>query len=401
MAIPSTRNRIIYNALNLYVGQVDPVTGNHTTAGSVKQLTRIQSFDEDFSRSLTDINQYGQLAAIDRIDLQAPMVKANFSYLLTDGSNEDFIGFDVNTGQGTYSCISGILNNNSDVYNYFLTIADEGNDAIGYKGINTGVIGIGNAYVTSYGVEAAVGQLPKATVSLEGLNINVLYPMQGNGYDQLPAVSPANGIPVTGGFTLPVGAGNNSATQVTALQPGQMTLAISGVMGFSSTDLKIQNFKLNLPLTRKPILKLGSKFATTRVIDFPVKATFSIDAEIGSLYTGGAPYNATPYTGQFGTTGVPAWDLASIENNQSINNLANVLCDTGVYNLQVAFQNPNCAGTGANALVYQFNNCRLMSQKVSTSIGSNAKLTAEWEAQLGGPQDLVNGVFISGSYPAL
>lgn len=401
MAIPSTRNRIIYNALNLYVGQVDPVTGNHTVAANVKQLTRIQTFDEDFARNLTDINQYGQLAAIDRIDLQAPTVKANFSYLLTDGSNEDFIGLDVNTGQGQYSCISGILNNTSDTYNYFLTIADEGNDAIGYKGANTGVIGIGNAYITDYAVEAAVGQLPKATVSLEGLNINVLYPMQGNGYDQLPSVNPTNGIPVTGGFIIPASSGNNSSTQVTALQPGQMTLAISGVMGFSNTDLKIQNFKLNLPLTRKPILKLGSKFAISRVVDFPVKATFSIDAEIGALYAGGTPYNATPYTGQFGTTGVPAWDLAAIENNQSINNLANVLCDTGVYNLQVAFQNPNCAGTGANALIYQFNNCRLMNQKITTSIGANAKLTAEWEAQLGGPQDLVNGVFISGSYPAL
>ena len=401
MAIPSTRNRIIYNALNLYVGQVDPVTGNHTVAANMKQLTRIQSFDEDFARNLTDINQYGQLAAIDRIDLQAPTVKANFSYLLTDGSNEDFMGLDVNTGQGQYSCISGILNNTSDALNYFLTIADEGNDAIGYKGANTGVIGIGNAYITDYAVEAAVGQLPKATVSLEGLNINVLYPMQGNGYDQLPSVNPANGIPVTGGFIIPASSGNNSSTQVTALQPGQMTLAISGVMGFSNTDLKIQNFKLNLPLTRKPILKLGSKFAISRVVDYPVKATLSIDAEIGALYAGGVPYNTGAYSNQAGVTGVPPWYLDPTENNQSVNNLANVLCDTGVYNLQVAFQNPNCAGTGANALIYQFNNCRLMNQKITTSIGANAKLTAEWEAQLGGPQDLVNGVFISGSYPAL
>ena len=131
------------------------------------------------------------------------------------------------------------------------------------------------------------------------------------------------------------------------------------------------------------------------------RSTFSIDAEIGSMYTGGAPYNATPYTGQTGVTGVPAWYLDPAANSQSINNLATALCDTGVYNLQVAFQNPNCAGTGTNALIYQFNNCRLMNQKVSTSIGSNAKLTAEWEAQLGGPQDLINGVFISGSYPAL
>lgn len=412
--IPTSRNRIIYNALNLYVGQVDPVTGDHTLNGNIKQLTRIQSFEEDFARNLTDINQYGQLAALDRIDLQAPTVKANYSYLLTDGQNEDYLGLDVQTGNGSlYSCISGILNNTTDVYNYFLTIADEGNDAVGYKGANTGVIGLGNCYVTNYSIEAAVGQLPKANVSLEALNINVIYPMEGNGLDQLPSVNPDNGVPVQKGFNLPTASGSSSKTQVAALQPGQMTLGISGVLGFSNSDLKIQNFKLNLPISRKPLMKLGSKFAFSRVIDFPVKATFSIDAEIGSLYAGGSPYNQSGYnliatgattsgavTGNY-LSGVIPWDLYVPENSQNINNLANVLCDTGAYNLQVAFQNPNCAGTGTNALLFQFNNCRLISQKVSTSIGSNAKLSAEWQTQLGGPQDTVNGVFISGSYPTL
>ena len=380
--VPSTRNRIIYNVLGIYVGQVDPVTGNHIATGTnianIKQLSRVQNFDEDFSRNLTNVNQYGQLAAIDRLDLQAPTVKANYSYLITDGSNEDFIGFDVNTGAGTLiSCVSGILNNTTDALNYFLTVADEGNDTVGYKGINTGVIGVGNCYLTDYSVEAAVGQLPKASVSLEGLNINVIYPMQGGGSDIIPSVNPLNGVAATGGFVLPAATQNNSSTQVTALQPGQMTLNFSGVLGFSAADLKVQSFKLNIPLARKPLLKLGSKFAFSRVIDFPVQATFSIDAEIGSLQTG-----------------------LSIGGYQS-NNLANALCDTGVYNFQVAFQNPNCLGTGTNALLYQFNNCRLMSQKVSTSIGSNAKLTAEWMTQIGGPQDTVNGVFMSGSYPVL
>jgi len=396
-----TRNRIIYNALNLYVGQTNAVYGDHISTGAVRQLTRVQSFDEDFTRNLTDINQYGRLAAIDRVDLQAPTVKANFSYLLTDATNEYYMGMTVGNlfPDPLYpaSCISEILDGSTDSKNYFLTIADEGNDAVGYKGVNTGVICIGNAYITSYAVEAAVGQLPKATVSLEGLNINVLYPMQGNGYDQLPAVNPANGVPVTGGFAIPIGSGNNSATQVSALQPGQMTLAISGVLGFSNTDLKIQNFKLNLPLPRKPILKLGSKFAISRVIDFPVKATFSIDAEIGALYAGGAPYNVNPYNNQTSVPGVPPWYLGPTENNKSVNNLANVLCDTGVYNLQVAFQNPNCAATGSNAIVYQFNNCRLLNQKVSTTIGSNAKLSAEWETQLGTAEDLKNGVYIYGN----
>lgn len=400
-SIPKTRNRVIYNALNLYVGQTDAISGDHISAGAVRQLTRVQSFDEDFSRNLVDVNRYGQLTAIDRIDSQSPMVKANFSYLLTDATNEYYMGMTVGNlfPDLSYpaSCISEILNGSTDSKNYFLTIADEGNDAIKYKGANTGVIGIGNACITNYSVEAAVGQLPKATVALEGFNINVLYPMQGNGYDQLPSVNPNAGTSVTGGFVIPVGSGSNSAGQVAALQPGQMTLSLSGILGFSSTDLKIQNFKLNIPLNRKPIVRVGNKFPTYRPIEFPVKATVSIDAELGSLYAGGPPYNANPYSGQLGVTGVPPWYLNPNEGNTSVNNFDNILCDTGIYNLQVAFQNPNCAATGLNALVYQFNNCRLLSQKVSTAIGSNAKLSAEWETQVGAPEDLTNGVYIYGN----
>lgn len=399
-SIPSTRNRVIYNALNLYVGQTDAISGDHTSLGSVRQLTRVQSFDEDFSRNLVDVNRYGQLAAVDRIDSQSPIVKANFSYLLTDASNEYYMGLTVgNLFSGIYpaSCISDILNGSTDSKNYFLTVADDGNDAIKYKGMNTGVIGIGNACITNYSVEAAVGQLPKAAVSLEGFNINVLYPMQGNGYDQLPSVDPNGGSSVAGGFIIPVGSGSNSVDQVAALQPGQMTLSLSGILGFSSTDLKIQNFKLNIPLNRKPIIRVGNKFPSYRPIEFPVKATISIDAELGSLYAGGAPYNATPYSGQLNVTGVPPWYLNPNEGNTSVNNFDNILCDTGIYNLQVAFKNPNCAATGSNALLYQFNNCRLLNQKVSTAIGSNAKLSAEWEMRVGAPEDLTNGVFIYGN----
>lgn len=47
------KNRTIYNALALYAGQVN-ATGMQTGLGDVLQLSRVQSFDEDFTRNFTD-----------------------------------------------------------------------------------------------------------------------------------------------------------------------------------------------------------------------------------------------------------------------------------------------------------------------------------------------------------
>ena len=363
-----SRNRIIYNVLALYAGQDNAVSGSHSNAGDIAQLTRVQSFDEDFARNLTNVNQYGNLAAIDRIEITAPTVKSSFSYFITDGSNEHYVGLNVASGsQPLVSCVSGYLTKEKDQKNYFLLISDEGHDADEYVLSRSGVIGLGNAFLTSYDVEAAVGQIPKATVQLEALNVRVYSNVDGT--NNVPAVNPVNGVPITGvPFVLPQAIMSHNGSEVSALQPGDLTLTISGLIGVNTDDLKIQNFKMAVPLSRQPIMRLGNKFAFTREIQWPVKTTFSIDAELGDIQDG---------------------------------NLADVLCQTGTYNINVGFRKPNCLGTGAQALVYQFRGAKLLNQKVNTSIGSNAKFTAEFEAQIGAPEDIKNGVFISGSYPSI
>jgi hypothetical protein len=361
-----SRNRIIYNVLALYAGKNNAVSGSHSNPGDIKQLTRVQTFDEDFARTLTNVDQYGNLAAIDRIEIEAPTVKSSFSYYLTDGSNENYIGLNVATGnQPLVSCVSGYLTKETDQKNYFLLISDEGNDASNYANSRTGVIGVGNAFLTSYDVEAAVGQIPTASLQLEALNVRVYSEVDGT--NDIPAINPALGTAIAGvPFVLPVAKSNDSAGQVSALQPGDLTLDIAGLIGVNQPDLKIQSFNMSVPLARQPISRLGNKFAFTREIQFPVTTTFSIEAELGDLQDG---------------------------------NLADVLCETGKHNINIGFRKPNCSGNGALALVYQFRGAKLLTQKITTSIGDNAKFSAEFEAQIGGPQDLLNGVFISGSYP--
>lgn len=365
-----SRNRIIYNVLALYASQVGP-TGMQTVPGSIKQLTRVQSFDEDFSRNLTDVNQFGNLAAIDRVEVEAPTVNGSLSYYVTDGSNEKYLGLTVTpSGQtNNVSCISGILNKSTDEKNYYLLIADEGNDASNYNadGISpagkSGVLALGNGFVTSYSINAAVGEIPTATVDIEALNVRIYADITGE--ENVPAVNPSNGQPITTAqFSLPVASTNDNDDQSTALQPGDIDFTLDGVVGFDEANLKIQDFTLSFDLSRTPLQKLGSKFAFSREIDFPVTASLEVNAEVGDLTDG---------------------------------SLADLLCNSDTYDFTITMKKPDCNGNGVPSLRYIFKGAKLISQNFSSAIGDNATMSATYEVQLGSPQDNSKGIFISGS----
>lgn len=363
------RNRTIYNVLALYASQTT-ATGTQTGANDIKQLSRVQSFDEDFTRNFTDVNQFGNLAAIDRIEVENPDVTASISYYLTNGQNEEYLGLNV-YGSGTAqanlrSCISGLLTKATDEKNYYLLIVEEGNDAAGYAGSKSGVIGVGNGFLTSYSVNAAVGDIPTADVEIEGLNVRVY----GNatGTEVIPAINPVDGTNLTGRFfKLPPAQSITGAGIPAALQPGDIifNLASNQVMGFDGADLKVQDFTLSFDLARTPLQKLGNRFAFSREIDFPVTATLEVNAEVGDLSDG---------------------------------NLADLLCGETEKDFTILMKNPGCDTNKATALAYVFKGAKLVSQSFSSAIGDNVTMSASYEVQLGGPQDTAKGIFISGSH---
>jgi len=367
------RNRTIYNVLALYASQVT-ASGMQTGANTVRQLSRVQSFDEDFSRNFTDINQYGNLAAIDRVEAEAPSVTASFSYYLTDGLNERLLGLTAaTTGSiSNASCISGLLTKATDEKNYYLLIADEGNDAAGYNAgtsNKSGVIAIGNGFITSYTVNAAVGDIPSADVEIEGLNVRIYSDIgntAGNG-TVVPSINPSNGQILTGiRFNLPVATAGTGVTIPTALLPGDIIFTPTGVVGFDNTDLKVQDFTLSVDLPRSPLQRLGSRFAFSREIDFPVTATLEMNAEVGDLVSG---------------------------------DLSTLLCAETLRDFTITMKRQGCGGTGNAALTYEFKGARLTSQSFSSTIGDNATMGATFEVQIGSAQQLDRGIFISGSYP--
>jgi hypothetical protein len=363
------RNRIIYQSLALYAGQENAQSGDHSES-SIQQLTRVQSWDSDFSRNFTDVNQYGQLAAIDRIEVEAPTVNMSTSWYPTDGLNEKSIGLSVcGSGQAPTALLSGILKKETDERNYFLLVATEGSDAVDYTGPKTGVFGVGNGFLTSYSLEASVGDIPTVNADFEGLNFAVYADAAVT--NNIPAINPENGTKITTvPFSLPVAQENSSASQITVLRPGDISLTLTNqqVKGFESSDIKIQSFTLSADLSRSPIDKIGSRFPYSREIDFPVTATLSVEALMGEL----ADFN-----------------------------LSDLLCETDTYDLSITLRKNDCAGLGDPAIIAQLKGAKLLSENVTTSIGDNSSVTLEYEVSIGGPEELDRGVFISGSYPTI
>ncbi|NJO59126.1 MAG: hypothetical protein HC836_12560 [Richelia sp. RM2_1_2] len=354
-----TRNRIIYQSEALFVGST-PATGYEFSLGNsgdnlLKQIHGVQNVDYDFSTAREDVNQLGQLAAIDQIILTPPTVTLNASYVQRNVLNEQRLGLYVS---GDQSAVKNLIDKTEDERNYYIFIAGEGQDAVGS---NLGrVHAIGNGFVSSYGAQGAVGQLPTASFTVEGLNFVGYAEASGD----IPAVIPSNGQRVQGvQFTMPT-ATSGAVGQINALRPGDISVDI-GNAGIGISGLHIQSYNLSVDLTREAITALGTVFPFSREIQFPVNATMSIEALIRDIGPG---------------------------------SLDQILCNDQSYTLKVTVREPNCTGgLGDVKIAYELRGAKVDSQNFSTSIGPNKTVTLNFNGQIGGPQQTDKGLFISGS----
>ena len=382
------RNRVIYQSEALYVSKNIDSTGS----GEHYQLTRVQSANYNFDIARQDVNQFGQLARIDALVLQSPTVSLDFSYYPTDGSNEKALGFFVTNSGGNFTTeavnfASGQMGASSG-QNFYIVTSDEGTDIntistnAGYKLAGKSTIAIGNGFLSNYTFNAAVGQLPTANVTIEGLNMrsSVITGLQtlsptvtGTGNFALsPAINPELGT--TKGFTGylldPIEA--TGGTYISALRPGDISLDFSSYDGAASSPIgklvgdgaiNVQNASLTIPLARTPIERLGSRFAFARVVDFPIVATLNVSAVV---------------------------------SNSTAKNLASMLDDSTKRTITLRVNKPD--GSGSPAMVFNFKGSQLKSESVSSSIGSNKTVDLVFETQVGGPSDQNNGIYLSGTH---
>ena len=360
------RNRVIYQSEGIFVN-TDASLG---AVADTAQLSRVQSANYSYTINRQDVNQYGELARIDSLVLDPPTVSVDFSYYLTDGQNEHILGFYVQTGTNAAgNFASGHLTAGSGV-NVYIVTSPEGDDlntaagggAAPITSANDKVMGIGNCYLTDYSIDLSVGSLPTASVTMEGANI------RSSDADDIdnPAVNQTDGTSVGTKVLLPDAFASGSGQTISALRPGDITLNLTDFDGdtFSDIDgadsIHIQSCSLSVPLSRTPLDRLGSKFAYARTVDFPVVTTMNVSA---------------------------------IMNEQQSKNLATLL-EQPEQNVSITMKAPDGTATG---VLWDFKGALVESENWSSSIGSNKTVDLTFTAQIGGPEDITDGVFLSGS----
>ena len=400
------RNRIIYQSEALFAGQLTGVTDAHNE-NQIKQLHRVQSANYAFNISRTDVNQFGELAAIDRVVLDTPTVSLDFSYYLANFANEANLGFTVNgvssSADDMTSALSGILNRTADERNFFIQTSREGEDAVGDanrhstsdSSISASTIGVGNAFMTSYSSEASVGGFPTVSIAAEGMNMNF---STGTTGVPNPGIDRINGTAATTLCDLPPASGSATLESsddptsgilgLSTLRPGDITIKVAendgtNVFGTTNYDLggaklptsagdatssaNIQSYNISFDLGRTPIQRLGNRFAFAREIDFPVNLSLSVDAILTDLTTGNLN------------------DLIDCEKS---------------YNVEIELKGATgdvCGAAGKTTVAkYVLKDMRPDSQSFSSSIGDNKTVTIDFTSQIGGPRQNDVGLFMAG-----
>jgi len=396
------RNRVIYQSEALFCGKLDEHTNSDLTAD--KQLLRVQDISHGVELNRTDVNEFGKLAAIDRQIVEPPTVSLDFSYYLHGGRNETLLGFEKNGGGVTSSddtdmkqAIGPFMKDTDVGRNFYISVAAEGSDAAEKSGGDLqGVIGIGNGYVTNYSIEAAVGDMPTASVSVEANNIR--FNASGTQIPN-PAINLSTGAVfdsnIVAAFPQASDTGKTSATyNAICVKPGDITVDFNDAgwglpasnAGLSASDpghgapqhveglggaalegngqMHLQNFTLDIPMARTALNRLGNRYPYYRAIDLPLNMTLSCSAF-----------------------------LADIEDG----NLNSLICsDATDRNIRLKFY-ANCADETSGTVVQEIllKKCTLESQNFSNSIGDNKTVDLVFNCQVGGADSTGEGIFMN------
>lgn len=404
-----TTDRIIYQSESLFVSGL----GNNTTDlvnTDIKEINRVQDMSYNLEVSRTDINEFGQLAALSREVTEPPTVALDFSYYLTDGTQEGKLGFDLNSSKSfpassvtpmTSNIIKGTVD--KDELNYYIVTSPEGTDVHGgnLQDGNHGVIGIGNGFITSYGINAAVGELATASVSVEASNILFKSDASGLNVDnpaidinsttgkklQNKVVFAKASTPTTTSFDSIDSSDGDIAvggTELFAIRPGDIIVDFDaagyftgsksagdlltggarlggsgGSLGTGNTAVHVQSVSLDLPISRSPLTRLGNHFPFKRKTDFPVTMTL----------------NATALMTDF-TDGSLDELICNAEQKRDI---AIIMSD-------------RCGNN--QAMTYIMRNASMDTQAFTASIGDNKTVDITFSSQIGGSNDTENGVFL-------
>lgn len=345
---------------NFVTGFNNALTGANSGANQIQQLQRMQSLTEGWSLSRTNIGQLGQVSILSREIVSSPEVNLGGSYYVADLANERVLGLDVSGDYvaGTHAALTNILNKSQAEKNYYIAVAPQGQDLIGWTG-QSQVFQVTNGFLASWSTEGSVGNIPTTSFSVQGYN----WATNTGSFNQLSqAIDASLGTPVSNiKFTLPTF--TTGIASVSALRPIDTTVTINNsAIGLNAADVKVQSYNIGFDLNLEGLQQMGQRFPYSREIKFPVTLNATISAYFGDVITG---------------------------------SLNTILCNDSAYTLLIQLNDP-CSNSAA--VTYALKGMKPDSEELgSLDIGSIAGVTTiKYSSTIGGSNDNVNNLFLSG-----
>ena len=370
------------NAVNVptqKLSQLDPLSvrtvnsGNTTASASLLQMTsgllpnltnldRIQSINYNFNISRKDVNQFGNLAAIDRVIIDQPTVSLDFSYLQNSFSNEKELGFDVKalkrsatvnltvtiSGDNEFAITAAsIVDGGQGYLNPFtLTLPQQAPDVAPVLsfGVATGGLFAGQATGVSItnqgsGIIWINNSQIATTISIANVPVNVGIGCTSNGKTFSPAL--ANNYPEGTASVINVTCLSGILTKVTddknmfvrtVAQGNDVTVATTGTLDqaiIAFGNVVMNNYAANGAVGDFPTVTVGNE---ARNISFHTGANnFKSSAagqryQLPSLDSNGSRVN--------GTFSLPDFDdTSNLNNNVSVFKPGNIVLDLSEYAL--------------------------------------------------------------------
>lgn len=354
------------------------LNGNSDRPGEslLRQLKRVQSINYSFGITRQKVYQYGQLGCIDNVVVDAPDVSLDFTYLLTDGKNEHLLGLNNHDNS---NLISSDLASDRDGYNFYVYTTNQRDDAVSVNqtpgtrisemesqatGAKT-VMAIGNCYLSSYSINASVGSVPTASVSVEGFNIKsdvhsgaFASPSRSPGIDVTGAVESTNDYKIPYEYV-------TSGDGIGAIRPGDIEVTVgdaglfAGLGGtVNGNNAHIQSFSLDVPMSRSTLQRVGSSFGYSKVLDVPITASVSISALVADKPTAAQSLFTELYA-----------------NNKS--------------DLTISMKKPSSLGSslGSKAIIFSMKDAVLESESYGMSIGDGRTVDLTFTASIANPAE--------------
>jgi hypothetical protein len=287
------KNRIASNSASLFIETGDAFYKN-PIVGVLRFLPLAQdaSFSINTQSNRAKLSEIGNKRNIGASYQLVPEPEFSFSYYTSNFLIEEGFGFykDVNGVNNTldFTDNSKPFSGDASFNVYFLTTEEEGEDVLGNipdVGYPTGnfsgyySIGFGNCQISSFGLSAAVGNLP--VVSVGGNAAHSSIEQLSSGYISLPSID------LTGGNADDAGSGIIALesfvgfTGVDVIKPGGIDMQVTAPWQIGGPDIAslcVQSFDLSIDLSRKSLVGFGNHFVQGRELSYPINGSLSLNS---------------------------------------------------------------------------------------------------------------------------